>query len=146
MDANERKSTSQFIKDNFGKDKLFPGAPSCEYKGKKVPAFVTFSEGGGINGWILTEILKRIDDLGIYNDDRRRGMSPFLLLDGHNSRFDLQFLRYVNDEKHKWCVCLVPRRGSAQKSVFGRVNVRVCSTRTDCVSGFALGFMRSILV
>ena len=50
MEANDKKTTSQFVRDNFGQNKLFPDAPSCNYKGKEVPVFVTFLEGGGING------------------------------------------------------------------------------------------------
>ena len=46
----------QSFLNNFGKDNLFPGGPSCNYTGIEVPAFVIFSEGGGINGSILTEI------------------------------------------------------------------------------------------
>ena len=35
-----------------------------------------------------------------------KGMYPFLLLDGHQSRFDIKFLCYVNDPKTKWSVCI----------------------------------------
>ena len=30
---------------------------------------------------------------------------PFLLLDGHGSRFEIPFLRYVTDKQHPWVVC-----------------------------------------
>ena len=40
-------------------------------------------------------------------------MTPFVLLDGHGSRFDLEFLEYVNDPKHKWNVCLGVPYGTA---------------------------------
>ena len=56
-----------FLKNNFGENGLLPGGPSCFYKGIEVPAFTTFSEGGGIDGNILCEIFKRIDDLGLYD-------------------------------------------------------------------------------
>lgn len=113
MDGNDMKTNTQFVKDNMGMDKLLPGAPTCMFKGKQVPAFVTFNEGGGMNGWILTEILKRIDHLGLYSEDRNNGMTPFLLIDGHQSRFDLNFLKYINDENHHWGVCIGVPYGTA---------------------------------
>jgi hypothetical protein len=39
--------------------------------------------------------------------------TPFLLLDGHGSRFELEFLDYINDVNHKWTVSIgVPYRTS----------------------------------
>jgi hypothetical protein len=32
------------------------------------------------------------------------GLCPFLLLDGHSSQFDLEFLEYINSEETKWNV------------------------------------------
>ena len=32
--------------------------------------------------------------------------NPFLLLYGHGSIFDLPFLEYINDERHKWTTCI----------------------------------------
>jgi len=49
-------------------------------------------------------MLKAIDRIGVF--DRSTGLSPFLLLDGHGSRFELSFLEYINDANHKWWVCL----------------------------------------
>ena len=96
IDDLNNKQFEEFVQENLGEGGLFPGAPSSYYKGKEVPTFVTFSEKGGINGWILREILRRIDDLDLYGEDRKQGMYPFLLLDGHHSRFDLEFLKYIN--------------------------------------------------
>ena len=76
----------------YSNEKLFPGRPSCFFfKGKEVPAFVTFSEGGGTNCGILKEIFERPDKLEIYDEDSRNGLTPFVLLDGHGSRFELDF-------------------------------------------------------
>ena len=44
------KSNSEFVRENYGNNGLLPGAPSCTYKGKEVPAFVTFTESGGSMG------------------------------------------------------------------------------------------------
>ena len=97
----------------IGEGKLFPGAPICNYKGVEVPAYVTFSESGGMDASILTGIFNRLDDLGIYKVDRQNGLEPFVLLDGHGSRFDLKFLEYVNDEHHKWNACIGVPYGTA---------------------------------
>ena len=44
---------------------------------------------------------------------RSNGLVPFVLLDGHNSRFDLEFLQYINDVQHKWNVCIGVPYGTA---------------------------------
>ena len=56
---------------------------------------------------LLHSMLKHIDDCCVF--DRTDGVLPFLLLDGHGSRFELPFLEYTNDmaeEGHKRCVCI----------------------------------------
>ncbi len=46
-----------------------------------------------------------IDKAGVF--DRSPGNPvPFLLLDGHHSRFKVPFLDYIFDEEHKWLVCI----------------------------------------
>jgi len=52
-------------------------------------------------------MLKNIDKHEAF--DRSNGIPPFLLLDGHGSQFQLDFLEYANDvhdEGHKWNVCV----------------------------------------
>ena len=102
-----------FLATHHGQNKLFPGGPVCNFKGKEVPSYVTFSEGGGINSDILTEIFRRLDEIGIYDDDRENGLIPFVLLDGHHSRFGLQFLEYINDKDHLWNVSIGVPYGTA---------------------------------
>ena len=58
-----------FFSSNLGKHKLFPGGPSWYFNGIEVPAFVTFTDHGGIDDNVLTEILQRIDNLAIYDAD-----------------------------------------------------------------------------
>ena len=77
---------------NVVSGRYHPGGPSCTYKVKKVPCLVEFSEGGGISGHILTNLLRHLDDLKLYGNDRKNGIIPVLLVDGHISRFDLGFL------------------------------------------------------
>ena len=57
---------NEFFTDNYGEDKLLPGVPCCTFKGKKVPGYVVFTEGGGIDGKILCEMFQRIDNLKLY--------------------------------------------------------------------------------
>ena len=113
VDSIEDVDELQFFINNFGKDNLFPGGPTCRYKGVEVPAFVTFSDSGGISGEILTNIFRRLDDLHLYDTDRANGLIPFVLLDGHHSRFDVEFLCYINDDKHRWNVTLGVPYGTA---------------------------------
>ena len=49
-------------------------------------------------------MLKFMDKLNLF--DRSDGVSPFLLLDGHGSRFELPFLEYILDDANKWKVCI----------------------------------------
>ena len=49
-------------------------------------------------------MLKHIDTHAKF--DRTQGKKPFLLLDGHQSRFDIPFLDYVHDPEHEWVCCL----------------------------------------
>lgn len=49
-------------------------------------------------------MLKHLDKHAQF--DRSDNQKPFLLLDGHQSRFDVPFLNYIHGEDHKWIVCL----------------------------------------
>jgi hypothetical protein len=49
-------------------------------------------------------MLKTIDKLTVFGCSD--GVPPFLLLDGHGSRFDLKFLQYINAVRTKWNVCI----------------------------------------
>lgn len=84
--------------------KPFPMGPSCTLNGVEVPTFCCCSENGSITADLLTDMLKTIDGLGVF--DRSDGVPPFLLLDGHGSRFDLTFLTYINNIDTKWNVCI----------------------------------------
>lgn len=100
-----------FLKENKGKDKLFPGGPECVYKGITIPELIAFTESGGINGYILKAISERLDDLNIYTDDRKRGQIPFALIDGQQSRFDLDFLKYINSRQQSETIALESSMG-----------------------------------
>jgi hypothetical protein len=46
--------------------------------------------------------LAYLDSLDIF--DRSTGLNPFLILNGHGSRFEFEFLEYINKAEHKWKV------------------------------------------
>ena len=55
---------------------------------------------GTVTGAILRDICSALDELEIfYWSDRR---IPCLLCDGHKSRFDVLFLRYIHNQQHRW--------------------------------------------
>jgi hypothetical protein len=78
------------------------GGPTCYYLGKQVPCFFRTSPKASITMTLLTEMLKYLDHLGVYN---RSICHPFLLLDGHHSRMMLPFLEYINHLNTKWFAC-----------------------------------------
>jgi hypothetical protein len=80
------------------------GGPICKFRGVDVPCFVQYSPHGGITPLILTGCLRRMDELKLF--PRVDGKRPFLLLDGHDSRFDLRYLNYIRDEEHPWFCCI----------------------------------------
>ena len=44
---------------------------------------------------------------------RTPGVLPFTMLDGHGSRLELPFLKYINNKTTEWCVCLGVPYGTA---------------------------------
>ena len=59
----------------------------------------------GMDGEKVTNIFKYLDSRVSRVDpnpkERKEGKSPFVLLGRHQSRFELLFLKYVNDPKTK---------------------------------------------
>ena len=101
---------------NYGRGKRYPGAPTCLFRNKLVPAFVCCSPKGGITSQILKEMLERMDDLDLF-PRRPGGPLPFLLLDGHGSCLQLPFLWYVNGPAHLWKVSIGLPNGTAYRQV-----------------------------
>jgi hypothetical protein len=76
-----------------------------EFQGKEVPCFVSCTENGSITSVLLATMLKTIDLSGVFT--HCPGIpNPLLLCDGHGISFDLTFLEYINDDKHKWYTCI----------------------------------------
>jgi len=92
---------------SHGMDKYYPG-PTCLQNGKVVEMLVTCSENGSITSKSLTQVLKHLDTHLCWDLTES---TPFLLLDGHGSRFEVPCLDYVRNEETKWKVCIgVPYR------------------------------------
>ena len=69
-----------------------------------IPCLVKKIEGGVISGHILTNLLKHLDALKMYDNDQENVIIPVLLVDGYGSHFDMDFWKYICDENHKWTV------------------------------------------
>ena len=100
---------------SIGLGKPFPMGPVwCIVNGLEVPTFCCASENGSITADLLVAMLANIDNLGVF--DRSDGVAPFLLLDGHGSRFDFKFLQYINTERMKWNVCIAQVGDSTEQT------------------------------
>jgi hypothetical protein len=69
------------------------------------------TEGGGISGETLVNILQMLDDLDVFLR-MPGGLVPVLIINGHESQFDPMTLTYINDNNHVWNLegmsCRVP--------------------------------------
>jgi hypothetical protein len=88
----------------MGEGKTLPLGPECNFNGKNVPCFCCCLESGSITGSLLQKMLEAIDKLQVC--DGSTGLNPFLLLDGHGSRFELEFLEYIHREESGWDCCI----------------------------------------
>ena len=68
-------SDPDFFENNSGPGKRFPGGPTCEYKGKKVPCFCAWTEKGGVTSEMLATMLARLDGYEVFSRDN--GVIPF---------------------------------------------------------------------
>jgi hypothetical protein len=105
---NDSTNDVTFLQENSGPGNSFPGGPVCHFRGKDVPCFVASTPHGGITSAILTNMLHTMDNLELFPRDTCK---PILVLDGHNSRFEVDLLQYIADPNHPWSVCFgVPYR------------------------------------
>jgi hypothetical protein len=79
------------------------GDPKCKYNGKEAPCFFGASPQASITPELLMSMLKFMDDLNLFDCSVCK---PFLLLDGHGSRMQLPFLKYINDSKDERVCCI----------------------------------------
>ena len=87
-----------FVKNNTGKEKIYPGGPTCTYKNKRVPCLVRCLKEGCVNGHILRDIFEALDNLDLF--DRSGGKTLCAIIDGYQSRFTVVFLKYMHAISH----------------------------------------------
>ena len=92
--------------ENHGPDKRFPGGPSCSFRNIQISAFVTFSDSGGVTSSILTDIMRHIDRCNVFKRGDTDNFTPTIQLDGHHTRFGLDFLDYCRKPDTKWSVSI----------------------------------------
>jgi hypothetical protein len=102
--CKDNEEDNDNIRSMTGKGKVYPFGPECVFRGKVVPCLTEWSKHGGINSTILTNCLRHTDALDLF--ERSNNLKPFVLLDGHSSRFDLEVVNYIRDEEHPWSVCI----------------------------------------
>ena len=89
--------------------KALPGLPVYKFRGKLIPGLMCMSPKGSIISEILTEELKYLDQLNLF-ERQQDGPTPFGLLEGHGSRLQLLFLVKINsstpDELRKYMFTL----------------------------------------
>ena len=130
-----KEGDADFFENNSGHGKLYPGGPTCTVRGIEVPCFIRWSEKGSITSAILKEALAELDHLGVL--PRVNGVKPFLLVDGHGSRFELEFLEYINHPDHEWVVCIGTPYGTAlwqigdAKECNGSLNIAMTRAKQD---------------
>ena len=128
-----------FFLKNSGPGKYFPGGPVCHFRGKDIPPMVRWSESGSITSEILADVLKTLDKLEVYprSSTDNNHPKPFLLVDGHQSRLQLPFLKYINEPEDNWIVCLGVPYGTAlwqvgdSKEQNGSFNISMTKAKMD---------------
>jgi hypothetical protein len=103
IDLSNGESQLNIIEANL-QNGVMKGGPTCTYRGKTIPCFIGCSPNASITSQMLAEMLMELDKSDIF--DREDGSTPFLLLDGHHSRFGLPFLQYIHNDEHKWTCCI----------------------------------------
>ena len=118
--ANTKYDSSKTLEENRGPGKALPGLPTCRFCGKDVPGLLCHTPKGSVTSTILQKILERLDNLNVY-PRTRDGPTPMLLLDGHDSRLQVEFLSYVNKpnefNRPIWKACISLPNGTAKWQV-----------------------------
>jgi hypothetical protein len=94
-------SASEWWTKNTEEGGAMSGGPTCLFRGVRVPCFIGCSPKASITSVMLRDMLKCMDDLGIWKRVPG-GPVPSLILDGHHSRMELPFLDYITTKKTEW--------------------------------------------
>ena len=102
---------------NIGPGKYFPMGPTCTVDGKEIPCYCDCSLNGSMISGILRQILEKLDKEGVVKHGTNEDGTiyyPALIIDGHISRMGLTFLKYINNDAHRWCGMLVCPYGTSK--------------------------------
>ena len=133
------RGDKDFVLKNSGAGNMFPGGPTCCFRGKDVPCFVRWSEKGSMTSSILRDILADLDQRGLFPRSDNPHLRPFALFDGHGSRIEFEFLNYINDAGHQWVVCIGVPYGTAtwqvgdSKEQNGSFNIALARAKINLV-------------
>ena len=58
---------NMFSKEYCGPGKYFPSGPKCNFRGHQIPYYITSRPKGSIASEILKNILKYIDNIGVFS-------------------------------------------------------------------------------
>ena len=87
------------------KNDVCKGGPVCFFNGAELPTFVCSSPSASITSKLLVQMFQEMDKRNLFERSPELG-TPFVLIDGHQSRTSLPFLRYVNDPLTAWRACI----------------------------------------
>ena len=101
-DAIGEPSDLVYFEKNRDKNHMFPMGSECVYKGKTIPCLVRWSPIDSITSQILRDAIYTLDHHDIF--DQSNDKMPFLLWDGHQSRFEVPFLEHTTTMQtiHGW--------------------------------------------
>ena len=97
----------KFYADNFGPGKRYPGLELLDENGNKLPTCFGASPNACMTGEILTKMFERMDKLGITKrgtDENGNPIVPCIIIDGHPSLMNADFLTYINEEPTRYVV------------------------------------------
>ena len=100
------------LRGNHGKGKRYTGVLIYYFRGKEVPALICCSPKGVITSMLFSIMLECMESLDLF-PCIPVVPRPFILLDRHEIRVQLTFIRYVNNTDHMWSVCIVFPNGTA---------------------------------
>ena len=105
VQPNGKSTDSDFILKNSVKGKHFPGGSECVSYGKTVPALVQWHESASNTSEILVKMLQTLDEIALIPRVHSNA-KPLIFLDGHMSRLEMPFLKYVNTPNDHWITCI----------------------------------------
>ena len=102
---------------NFGIGRRYPGLQLFREDGTIIPICWAASPKACMTGEILTLVFRQMDKLGITKrgfNENGSPVTPLVILDGHPSRMDSEFLTYINEITSKWTAVLGAPYGTSK--------------------------------